>query len=266
MQFTLAFCHHCRNFFFQICPLGQGSLSSSLVDMCLVLLGILGFASCYMASFARMWLLLLVCSLRSWSRLFWSHCGCSSSSSIWASLAHSWPSPTHSTQNLLIFSSLSEEHSYQMFSFPCFINSTITFSHMFIKYLHPCNMSHLLTFVSSFSEALALHFHVGNLFHVRGMEPVWVLCISSLSPNTLFAFCLFFLCWHRYEVMLSQKFISFIGSVRSGVYKGGISSQVLYKYPAGDSHRIFIHLGFTLKALSFLLLICVLCKGMGWLS
>lgn len=30
--------------------------------------------------------------------------------------------------------------------------------------------------------------------------------------------------------MLSQKVISFIASTRSGVYKGGISSQVLYKY------------------------------------
>jgi hypothetical protein len=165
---------------------------------------------------------------------------------LWASLAHTWPSTRHPLQNLLIFSSRSGEHGYQVFSFPCFINRTIKFSHMFIKYLHPCNTSHLLTFVGCFSEALAFHFHVGNLLHVRGVEPWWVLCISSLSPNQSFSLCLCFLCWHGYENMLSQKSTSFIGPMGSGVYKGGISSQVLYKNSDGDSHRIFVHLVFTL--------------------
>lgn len=158
--------------------------------MHLVLLRILGLASGSAALVTRMRLRLLVPSLRSWSRLLCNHWSCSSSrsSSGWASLAYTCPSTRLSTQNRLIFPSLSREQSYQVFSFPCFINSTIKFSHMFIKYLHPCNVSCLL-FVGCFSEALAFRFHVGNLLRVKGVELLWVLCVSRVSPNTSFPFC-----------------------------------------------------------------------------
>lgn len=108
--------------------------------------------------------------------------------SIWASRAHTSASSRYPTLNLLIF--LSGEHSYQVFSFPCFINNTIKFSHVLINYLYPCNVSCLRMLIDCFPEALAFHLLTGN--HMLG---IWSLCGSCVSPVFSPVLCLLFACF-----------------------------------------------------------------------
>lgn len=156
-----------------MCPWGRGSLRPSREDPNLGLLWVLGFASCYAASFASV-------SLSKF--LKWVASESPQPTELWVALAHTVARAGYPTRNLVAF------HSYQVFSFPCFINNTIKLSHMFINYLYPEIWAACRCLLIAFLKHLAFHFHVGNLLCVRDLEPLWVSGAASLSPQSIVLF------------------------------------------------------------------------------